>query len=465
MEMIVNFINELDGLVWGWPMIILLLGTHIVMTVCTGGIQRKIGTAIKLSVTKDTEAEGEVSQFGALATALASTIGTGNIIGVGTAIYLGGPGAVLWCWLTGVFGIATKYAESLIAVKYRVKTSDGRMQGGAMYALERGLHMRWLGLIFAFFAAFASFGIGCATQVNAIATVCNENLGIPVWLVGGAVAFFTALVIFGGIKSISRVCEKLVPFMAFFYVLGCFVILCINGDFLLPALKTIVTLAFKPGAAAGGLTGGGIMLALHYGVARGLFSNESGMGSAPIAAAAAQTRNPVRQALVSATGTFWDTVVVCAMTGLVLVTSIMKNPNIDISGVNNGGVLTTLAFDQIPYIGPMILVFGIILFAYSTVLGWAYYGERCVEYCLGKKALIPYRVLYIAVAAIAPVVALDLVWTVADILNALMAIPNLVAVLLLSPVIIKETRKYINNLDAHSDEAVPVLDADKEDAA
>ena len=465
MKMIVNFINELDGLVWGWPMIILLLGTHIVMTVCTGGIQRKIGTAIKLSVTKDAEAEGEVSQFGALATALASTIGTGNIIGVGTAIYLGGPGAVLWCWLTGVFGIATKYAESLIAVKYRVKTSDGRMQGGAMYALERGLNMKWLGLIFAFFAAFASFGIGCATQVNAIATVCTENLGSPTGLVGGAVAFFTALVIFGGIKSISSVCEKLVPFMALFYVLGCFVILCINGDFLLPALKTIVTLAFQPGAAAGGLTGGGIMLALHYGVARGLFSNESGMGSAPIAAAAAQTRNPVRQALVSATGTFWDTVVVCAMTGLVLVTSIMKNPNIDISGVDNGGVLTTLAFDQIPYIGPMILVFGIILFAYSTVLGWAYYGERCVEYCLGKKALVPYRVLYIVVAAIAPVVALDLVWTIADILNALMAIPNLVAVLLLSPVIMKETRKYINNLDAHSNEAVPVLNTEKEDVA
>ena len=465
MELLNAIVITVNGVVWGWPMIILLLGTHIVMTVCTGGIQRKIGTAIKLSVTKDTEAEGEVSQFGALATALASTIGTGNIIGVGTAIYLGGPGAVLWCWLTGVFGIATKYAESLIAVKYRVKTSDGRMQGGAMYALERGLNMKWLGLIFAFFAAFASFGIGCATQVNAIATVCTENLGIPTWLVGGAVAFFTALVIFGGIKSISSVCEKLVPFMALFYVLGCFVILCINGDFLLPALKTIVTLAFQPGAAAGGLTGGGIMLALHYGVARGLFSNESGMGSAPIAAAAAQTRNPVRQALVSATGTFWDTVVVCAMTGLVLVTSIMKNPNIDISRVENGGVLTTLAFDQIPYIGPMILVFGIILFAYSTVLGWAYYGERCVEYCLGKKALVPYRVLYIVVAAIAPVVALDLVWTIADILNALMAIPNLVAVLLLSPVIIKETRKYINNLDVHSNEAVPVLDTEKEDVA
>ena len=465
MKAIGSVINQIDSLMWGWWMIILLLGTHIFMTIRTGVIQRKIGTAIRLSVTKDTNAEGEVSQFGALTTALASTIGTGNIIGVGTAIYLGGPGAVLWCWLTGVFGIATKYAESLIAVKYRVKTSDGRMQGGAMYALERGLNMKWLGLIFAFFAAFASFGIGCATQVNAIATVCTENLGIPTWLVGGAVAFFTALVIFGGIKSISSVCEKLVPFMALFYVLGCFVILCINGDFLLPALKTIVTLAFQPGAAAGGLAGGGIMLALHYGVARGLFSNESGMGSAPIAAAAAQTRNPVRQALVSATGTFWDTVVVCAMTGLVLVTSIMKNPNIDISRVENGGVLTTLAFDQIPYIGPMILVFGIILFAYSTVLGWAYYGERCVEYCLGKKALVPYRVLYIVVAAIAPVVALDLVWTIADILNALMAIPNLVAVLLLSPMIMKETRKYINNLDAHSNEAVPVLNTEKEDVA
>lgn len=458
MERITEIINAIDGAVWGWPMIILLLGTHVIMTICTGGIQRKIGTAIKLSVTPDEGSEGEVSQFGALATALASTIGTGNIIGVGTAIALGGPGAVLWCWLTGVFGIATKYAESLIAVKYRVKTKDGRMQGGAMYALERGLNMRWLGLIFAFLAAFASFGIGCATQVNAIATVCNENLGIPGWIIGVVVAVMTAVIIFGGIKAISRVCEKLVPFMAFFYVIGCIVILCINADFIIPALQTIVTLAFQPGAAAGGLVGGGLMLAIHYGVARGLFSNESGMGSAPIAAAAAQTRNPVRQALVSSTGTFWDTVVVCAMTGMVLVTSIMKNPNIDMSNVDNGGVLTTLAFNQIPVLGPVILVLGIILFAYSTILGWAYYGERCVEYCFGAKALVPYRLLYVVVAAIAPVVALDLVWTIADILNALMAIPNLIAVLLLSPVIIKETRKYIHNLDARSDEEVPTID-------
>ena len=458
MNQIVEIINFIDNAIWGWPMIILLLGTHLFMTVRTGFIQRKIGTAIRLSVTKDTDAEGEVSQFGALTTALASTIGTGNIIGVGTAIALGGPGAVFWCWLTGVFGIATKYAESLIAVKYRVKTPDGRMQGGAMYALERGLNMKWLGILFAFFGAFASFGIGCATQVNAIATVCQENLHIPMWAAGVVVAVFTSLVIFGGIKSIANVCEKLVPFMAIFYVLGCLIILGINYDFIIPALQTIITLAFSPGAAAGGLVGGGIMLALHYGVARGLFSNESGMGSAPIAAAAAQTRNPVRQALVSSTGTFWDTVVVCAMTGMVLVTSIMKNPGIDVSNIDNGGVLTTLAFDQIPYIGPVILVLGLVLFAFSTVLGWAYYGERCVEYCMGKKALIPYRVLYILVAAIAPVVALDLVWTIADILNALMAVPNLIAVLLLSPVIVKETKKYLNDLDAKHHEEVPTIE-------
>lgn len=458
METITNVINQIDQWVWSWWMILLLLGTHIFMTVRTGFIQKKIFTGIRLSVTKDPDAEGEVSQFGALTTALASTIGTGNIIGVGTAVALGGPGAVLWCWLTGVFGIATKYSESLIAVKYRVKTKDGRMQGGAMYALERGLHMKWLAVLFAFFGGFASFGIGCATQVNAIATVCEENLKIPPAVVGIVVAVLTALVIFGGIKSIANVCEKLVPFMAIFYVLGCLIILGINYDYIIPAIQTICRLAFTPGAAVGGLVGRGIMIAMQYGIARGLFSNESGMGSAPIAAAAAQTRNPVRQALVSSTGTFWDTVVVCLMTGLVLVTSIMKNPSIDMGNITDGGILTTLAFQQIPVLGPVILVVGIISFAYSTVLGWAYYGERCVEYFSGKAGLIPYRVLYIAVAAIAPIVSLNLVWTIADILNALMAIPNLAAVLLLSNVIVKETKKYINNLDAKDDTKVDVLD-------
>lgn len=458
MEKSSQLVTWVDGKVWGWGMILLLLGTHLFMTVRTGFIQRKtITKGIKLSVSKEPDADGEVSQFGALATALASTIGTGNIIGVGTAVALGGSGAVLWCWLTGVFGIATKYSESLIAVKYRVKTEDGRMQGGAMYALERGLHMRWLGLIFAVFAGFASFGIGCATQVNAIATVCNENLHINKAVVGIIVGVLTAVVIFGGIKSIARVCERLVPFMALFYVLGCIVILGINYDYIIPAITTICRLAFQPGAAAGGLVGSGIMLAMRYGVARGLFSNESGMGSAPIAAAAAQTRNPVRQALVSSTGTFWDTVVVCLMTGLVLVSTIMKNPAINANEITDGGVLTSLAFDQIPIIGPLILVVGIISFAFSTILGWAYYGERCVEYFAGKKGLIPYRVLYIAVAVIAPVVALDVVWDIADILNALMAIPNLIAVLLLSPVIVKETKKYLDDLDAKDDTEIPVI--------
>lgn len=386
MEKFSQLVTWVDGKVWGWGMILLLLGTHLFMTVRTGFIQRKtITKGIKLSVSKEPDADGEVSQFGALATALASTIGTGNIIGVGTAVALGGPGAVLWCWLTGVFGIATKYSESLIAVKYRVKTEDGRMQGGAMYALERGLHMRWLGLIFAVFAGFASFGIGCATQVNAIATVCNENLHINKAVVGIIIGVLTAVVIFGGIKSIARVCERLVPFMALFYVLGCIVILGINYDYIIPAITTICRLAFQPGAVAGGLVGSGIMLAMRYGVARGLFSNESGMGSAPIAAAAAQTRNPVRQALVSSTGTFWDTVVVCLMTGLVLVSTIMKNPAINANEITDGGVLTSLAFDQIPIIGPLILVVGIISFAFSTILGWAYYGERCVEYFAGKR--------------------------------------------------------------------------------
>ena len=453
-----SFIKSLNDILWGWPMIVLLLGTHVFLTVRTGVIQRKTLLGIRLSVAQDPDCDGDISQFAALTTALASTIGTGNIIGVGTAIALGGPGAVLWCWLTGVFGIATKYAESLIAVKYRVKTEDGRMLGGAMYALERGLGMKWLGVLFALFAALATFGIGCGVQVNAIASVLKNNLGVPPLAVGLAVAAVTALVIFGGVKSIASVCEKLVPFMAAFYVLGCVVILGINYDFILPAIRTICTLAFTPGAAAGGLVGGGLMLAMRYGVARGLFSNESGMGSAPIVAAAAQTRNPVRQALVSSTGTFWDTVVVCLMTGLVLVSSIMKNPAIDAARIEDGGELTTLAFGQIPVVGPLILVVGIVTFAYSTILGWSYYGERCAEYLLGQKVLIPYRVVFVAVLVAAPVVSLSLVWDAADALNALMAIPNLVAVLLLSGVVAKDTRRYLNDLDAKDETEIPVVD-------
>ena len=460
MEAFSNLVTAIDNWIWGLPMIVLLLGTHLFMTVRTGFIQRKTFTGIRLSVTKDPDSPGDVSQFQALTTALASTIGTGNIVGVGTAIFLGGPGAVLWCWLTGVFGIATKYAESLIAVKYRVKTKDGRMQGGAMYALERGLNMKWLGVLFALLAMLASFGIGCGTQINAISGIIQGNspIYIPPLAIGIVFAAITAVVIIGGIKSIATVCEKLVPFMAAFYVLGCLVILCINYDFIIPALQTIFTLAFQPGAVAGGLVGGGLRLAMQYGVARGLFSNESGMGSAPLVASAAQTRNPVRQALVSATGTFWDTVVVCLMTGLVLVTTIMKNPNINMDMIEDGSQMTTAAFSQIPVLGPMILVVGIITFAYSTILGWSYYGERCCEYLFGKRGMLPYKILFIAVIVIGPVLSLDLVWTIANILNALMAVPNLIAVLLLSGVIARETKYYLKNLDEIDTTEIPVVD-------
>lgn len=459
LEILQNSITSLNSVLWGVPMIVLLFGTHLFMTVRTGCIQRKLGTAIRLSVTRDENAAGDISQFAALTTALASTIGTGNIVGVGTAIALGGPGAVLWCWLTGVFGIATKYAESLIAVKYRVKTRDGRMLGGAMYALERGLHMKWLGVIFALFAALASFGIGSGVQSNAISKIVCTTLPVQPWMIGVTLAVITSLVIFGEVKMISKVCERLVPVMAVFYVVGCLIILGLNYDYVWPAVKTIVTMAFRPGAAAGGLVGSGLMIAARYGIARGLFSNESGMGSAPIVSAAAQTRNPVRQALVSSTGTFWDTVVVCLLTGLVLVSSILKNPTIDVSNITDGGELSTLAFGQIPYLGPVILTVGIITFAYSTLLGWSYYGERCTEYLFGKRALIPYRILYLIVLTVAPMISLNLVWEAADTLNALMAIPNLVAVLLLSGRIARETRYYLNGrLDEVDDDDIPVVD-------
>ena len=464
--------NGFNDFLWGWFMIILLLGTHIFLTIRTKFVQRKTFKAIKLSVTKDPDSDGDISPFQALATALASTIGTGNIIGVGTAIALGGPGAVFWCWLTGVFGIATKYSESLIGVKYRVKTSDGRMLGGAMYALERGFKFKTLGkilaVLFALFALLASFGIGSGVQVNAISNIMNntfdlgtvnlfgQDASVISIIVGVLVAAITAVVIFGGIKSISRVCELLVPFMAVFYVLGCLIILGMNFDVLGKTFEMIFQDAFSLKSVAGGFLGSSLMLAARYGIARGLFSNESGMGSAPIVASAAQTRNPVRQAMISSTGTFWDTVVVCLMTGLVLVSSIIKNPAIDVS---DGGDLTYKAFQQIPVIGTPILVIGIAAFAYSTILGWSYYGERCVEYLFGRSGMIPYKLIFVFILLIGPVIKLDLVWTMADIFNALMSIPNLIAVVVLSPVVVKETNYYLygNRLDEYDKTKLPVV--------
>ena len=440
MELLNSILTEVSGWLWGWPMVILLLGTHVYLTILLRFPQRKIFTAIRLSVRRDPDATGDVSQFGSLATALAATIGTGNIIGVATAIALGGPGAVLWCWLTGVFGISTKYAEGLLAIKYRVKTPNGKMLGGPMYALERGLGWRWAAILFAVFTALASFGIGNTVQANAIATVTYETYNVAPALTGAIVCVLAGTVVLGGVKSIARVCGLLVPFMALFYVVGCVYILCANAAFLWPALKLIVTSAFSPQAAGGGFVGTTVMMAARYGIARGLFSNESGMGSAPIVAAAAQTRNPVRQALVSSSGTFWDTVVICALTGLVIVSSVLAYPDITF---DNGATLTKAAFSKIPVVGTPLLTFGLLTFAFSTILGWCYYGERAVEYLRGRRWVLVYRLLYIAALFVGSIMNLTVVWNLADCMNALMAIPNLLSLLFLSGILVHETRKYL----------------------
>ena len=450
-------ISKLDSFLWGWPLIILLFGTHIFMTIRTGFIQKDIFKAIKLSVTRDPDAEGDVSQFGALTTALSSTIGTGNIIGVGTAIAMGGPGSVLWMWLTGIFGIATKYAETLIAIKYRVKSENGTMIGGAMYALDRGLKARWAGILFAILAAVCAFGIGCTVQANAVVSNITTNFHVPAVAVAVVLAVLVGLVIIGGIQSITKVSERLVPFMALFYVVGCIIILVMNHVVLGQAIVAIVSAAFQPKAIGGGFVGSTIVAACRYGFARGLFSNESGMGSAPLVASAAQTRNPKRQALVSMTGTFWDTVVICLMTGLVLTSCIIKYPAIDgLSG--NGSELTSKAFSMIPGIGLPILVVGLITFAFSTILGWYYYGERCAVYLLGEKVILAYKILWVAGVFIGSLMELNFVWDLADLLNGLMAIPNIFAVLLLSGVIVAETKKYAGeHIDDKDDTEIPVL--------
>ena len=480
MERFNDFLSLISGLLWGWPMIVLLLGTHIFLTIRLRFPQRHILKAIRLSVGKDKDSQGDVSQFAALATALAATIGTGNIVGVGTAVALGGPGAVFWCWLTGVLGISTKYGEALLAVKYRITTKNGTTLGGPMYALERGLangktgiarrFWKMMACAFAFFTAIATFGIGSTVQANAISTMGHEAYGVSPVVIGGIMTILAAAVIMGGVKSIARCCGMLVPLMAALYVAGCLVILGINHDYVVPAVKLIVSSAFSSDAAGGGFVGSSIMLAARYGIARGLFSNESGLGSAPLVAAAAQTRNPVRQALVSSSGTFWDTVVICAITGIVVVSSILAYPDINVS---DGGVLTKMAFSKIPYIGEPLLAFGSLTFAFSTILGWSYYGERGIEYLAHKASkrldarkaakadvtkaaskmteysINSYRIVFLITVYLGAVVSLDVVWNMADIFNALMAIPNLLSLLFLSGVIVSETRRFLwsNRLD------------------
>ena len=452
-----DVIDAVDGFVWGPIMILLLLGTHIFMTIRTGFIQRKIGTGIKLSVTKDdpSNADGDITQFGALTTALAATIGTGNIVGVGTGLLFGGPGAIFWMWITGILGIATKYSEVFIGVKYRVKDHSGKMLGGAG---------RILAILFALFASLAAFGIGASTQSNSLAdalynTSLIDGKAIPQWLVGAVVVVLVAIVILGGIKSISKVCEKLVPVMAVFYVVCCLIIIGMNGQFLGEAIRQIIVGAFTPAGAAGGAVGSTITLALQFGFKRGIFSNESGLGSAPLVASSATTKNPARQALVSMTGTFWDTVVVCAITGLMLTTTLLANPELTTAIANgtisSGAGLATAAFEKIPVFGPLVLLIGLVTFAYSTILGWSQYGNRAISYLLGKKAVLPYYIVFLlfvfwgcmmvgGAAGSAAVSNLSsVVWNVADVMNALMAIPNCIAVLGLSAIIARETKHYV----------------------
>lgn len=457
MEKFAEIISQIDAVVWGVPMIIILFGTHLFMTFRTGIIQKHLLKGIRLSVAKDEDGEGEISQFGALATALAATIGTGNIVGVATAVISGGPGAVFWMWMIGIFGMATKYSETLMSVKYRVQTKDGRMLGGAMYALERGIGQKWLAVLFAIFAALAAFGIGCLTQSNSIASACEENFGLPAWITGILLAALVAIVIIGGVKSISKVCEKLVPFMAIFYVLGCIIILIMNYRFIIPAVVLIVKSAFTVQAGFGGVAGFAVSEAIRFGCARGLFSNESGLGSAPLVAAAAKTKNPVRQSLISMTGTFWDTVVICLMTGLTLVSSVLANPDVAAALADGNSVLTFEVFAQIPVIGRPLITISLALFAFSTILGWSYYGERAAEYLVGSGVMKLYKLLFVVLAFVGTISSLELVWNIADILNGLMVIPNVIGIFLLSGVIVAEGKKYLNDLDAVSKDVVPVI--------
>jgi AGCS family alanine or glycine:cation symporter len=431
-----NFVTVLASALWGWPLIFALLSTHLFLTIRLGGIQKHIFRAIHLSVTKEKGATGDVSPFSALMTALAATIGTGNIVGVATAIAAGGPGAVFWMWISGIFGMATKYTEGLLAVKYRVKMPDGTMAGGPMYVMERGLNAKWLGKIFAFFTAIAAFGVGAMVQSNSMAGMFYKTFNLPPALCGITAAVLVGFVIIGGIKSISKVCNLLIPIAGTVYVLGNVIILLL-GWFSIPhTLWLILSSAFTGQAAVGGFIGAAAKDAMRYGIARGLFSNEAGLGSSAIIDAAAQTKSPARQALVSYTGTFWDTVVLAALTGIMIV-----NSGLWVSGAD-GGNLTNEVFSVIPILGPIILALSLFTFTFATSIGWSYYAEKAVEYLFGQRAIKPYKAIYVFLIFLGSIFSVGLVWSFSDIANAMMAIPNLASLLCLSGVAASETRRY-----------------------
>lgn len=447
METLSGWIAAASGWVWGAPMLVLLVGTGIYLTVRLRGIQFGgliHGLYLAFVVRREEGAEGDISHFQALMTALAATVGTGNIAGVATAVAAGGPGALFWMWITGLFGMATKYGEAVLAVKYRVVDERGEMAGGPMYYLRDGLKAPWLGLLFAVFASLAAFGIGNMVQVNSVADAVHTSFHIPLWATGLVLAVLTAAVILFGIKGIGSVTGVLVPVMIVAYAGGCLALLALHMDRIPAALGLVFSHAFTPTAAVGGFSGALVKEAVRFGVARGVFSNESGLGSAPIAAAAAQSRTPVTQALVSMTQTFIDTIVVCSLTGLaLLVTDAWQSGE-------TGAALTLEAFStglpwQVGALGPLgglVVTVGLILFAYSTILGWCYYGEKSIEYLFGVRAVVPYRVAFVMLVAVGAVLKVDLVWNLSDLMNGLMAFPNLIGLLLLSGVIARETRNY-----------------------
>lgn len=441
MELLEGLISSLSSIIWGPPMLILLVGTGIYLTIVLKGMQFwALPHALKLIFHKEHDGEGEISHFAALMTALAATVGIGNIVGVATAITLGGPGAIFWMWVTGLVGMATKYSEAVLAVKYRQKGHHG-FKGGPMYYLTYGLNMPRLGMAFAVFTALAAFGIGNMTQANAVAQILHTQMAIPTWVSGVILLTLTAVVILGGIKSIGRFTSFLVPFMILIYVSVALVILVMNVDKIGGAFGLIFYHAFNPIAAGGGFIGATMAAAIRYGVARGVFSNESGLGSAPIAAAAAKTNDPVRQALVSMTQTFIDTLVVCTMTALIILISPFWEQGV------SAGTLTMQSFQlHLGSFGSIVVVLSTVLFAYSTILGWSYYGEKAFEYIFGERFVRLYRVLFIAGVMVGSMMKLEFVWNFSDLTNGLMAIPNLIALILLAKVVSSESKRYFETL-------------------
>ena len=429
MAVLSKILEQLNTFLWNFPMLVLLLGTHIYFTIKSGFIQRFIPRGIKLSFSKQTNTENGITPYEALSTALAATIGTGNIIGISTAIAIGGPGAVFWCWITGVFGIATCYAEAFLSSKYHVKNEERQYTGGPMYVLKNVLHMKYTAIIFALFAALASLGIGSSVQANSICTAVTEHFSISPHLLGIITAIAAGFVVLGGVRQIAKVCTFLVPFMSLFYLAGCIYLLVLHRHFAPEAIFVIVKSAFSSKSFIGGVTGTAVTIGIRTGISRGLFTNEAGLGSIPMTSAASDCPSPDKQGLISMTGPFWDTVVICAVTGIVIVSSMLHYP-LEYSNIA-ADRLCFESFSKLPFFGGEMLSISLVLFAFATIIGWCYYGECCVHFLFGNRGLSIYHIIYIVFIYLGMVIPLNLVWNLSDLLNSLMAIPNLICLWLL----------------------------------